>query len=175
MAVSEDGRRQRAVVGVGRVEFGKAGPILGAELFRGLAAEGRHQVLVRVQGDDGDASLAGKVQQIAVVIEIHAPVLAPARLLQEGLLVQQALNPPVECRLLGAGEHLHAEGLAAGVAFGEGLQELHLQAVRGGVVMGFAEIDDARIAGNGEHLRLADEGAGRQVHDIADFGRVCGG
>ena len=80
-------------------------------------------------------------------------------------------NPAVEDRLLVAGEHLHAEGLTAGVAFGEGLQELHLQAVRCGVVMGFAEIDDARIAGNGKHLRLADEGAGRQMHDIADFGR----
>ena len=44
------------------------------------------------------------------------------------------------------------------MAFREELQDL-----------GFAEIDNACIAGNGKHLRLADEDAGRQMHDVADF------
>jgi hypothetical protein len=37
--------------------------------------------------------------------------------------------------------------------------------------VGFAEIDDARIAGQVEHLRCANDGAGRQVNDLADLRR----
>ena len=160
-----------ALVGIAQVELRQPALFLGAQLIGGLAANRPHQALVRVQGDDGDASFAGKIQQIPVVGKVHAPVLEPAGFLEEGLLAQFAGNPAVKDRLLSTGEHLHAEGLTTGVQLGKGLEELQFQAMGSGIVVGFAEVDDTRIAGQGEHLRRADDGAGRQVNDLADLGR----
>jgi hypothetical protein len=52
------------------------------------------------------------------------------------------------------------------MAPGHLLQNGELETVGGGIVVGFADIDDARIAENCQHLFFADGDAGGEVKDL---------